>query len=147
MSSYLQKDLLSSSVDAISIGEGVPGRLPDVTLARVIEFIDAHLFDAVSLNDLAEAAFLSRFHFSRRFLVSTGQSPMSYLQRRRIERAKMLLRAGDHSVSEIATRLAFADHSHFAKVFRRLAGCSPSAFAQHDDGDTYHVYRGTKLSA
>jgi AraC-like DNA-binding protein len=134
---FMCLEIASVILSSPAVASTVPkvGQLSCLTLDRVTGFIDSHLFDPVTLEDLAKVALLSRFHFSRRFQVTTGESPMSYLQRCRIERAKVLLRAGEHTVSEIATRLVFADHSHFARVFRRIAGCSPSAFARYGEAE------------
>lgn len=99
-------------------------------LARALSYIDAHLGDAVSLEDLARAAAISRFHFARLFRASTGHSPMAFLLRLRIARAQDMLRAGNRRVAEIAAALGFFDQSHFARTFRRLTGQSPREYAR-----------------
>jgi transcriptional regulator GlxA family with amidase domain len=98
-------------------------------LRQALIYIEAHLGDPVRLQDIARAAGVSRFHFARLFRVSTGDSPMEFLLRSRIERAKMILRSTDRRMCEIAASLGFCDQSHFSRSFRRYAGVTPRQFA------------------
>jgi AraC family transcriptional regulator len=104
---------------------GLPGR----ALAQAFEFMEFNLSRRLTLGDIAEAACVSRFHFARLFRVSTGHSPMQYLAKLRIERAKALLSGGGDSVCTIADALGFCDQSHFTRVFRRSVGMTPGQFA------------------
>ena len=103
------------------------------TLRRVRAYIEEHVGEPISLDDLARVAGVSRFHFARMFRVSTGESPMGFLLRARIERGKARLKERDVSVSRLATELGFADQSHFTRTFRRLVGTSPKRFARLQD--------------
>lgn len=106
------------------------GELAARRFARVQDYIEHHLGDAISLEDMARVAGVSRFHFARQFRARTGESPMSYLLRTRVERAKMLLRETEARVVDISAELGFADQSHFARMFRRIVGVPPSAYAR-----------------
>ncbi|MBS7458113.1 helix-turn-helix transcriptional regulator [Coralloluteibacterium stylophorae] len=109
-------------------GGGAPARRPGLAgaaLARVLAYIDGHLGDAMGLPELAAVARMSRFHFARRFRQSTGESPMRYVLRRRIEWAMPMLADPARSVAAIALELGFFDQSHFTRSFRRLAGMTP----------------------
>jgi len=101
-----------------------------IALGRAVDFIEAHGDKDVSLADLAAASGLSRFHLVRVFTKELGISPMQYVQRTRIERAKLLIRAGDLSLAEIAYATGFADQSHFTRRFKHHVGCTPAAFAR-----------------
>lgn len=103
-------------------------------LLRAHSYMENHIGENVSLGDLAEAACVSRFHFARLFRVSTGNSPMAFLLRLRVERAKEMLRRGDAKIAEIAAALGFFDQSHFARSFRRVVGVSPREF-MHNQAD------------
>lgn len=105
-------------------------RLHSWTLDRVGSFLDDHLGDSVNLDDLARLASVSRFHFARCFRSSTGESPMAFLRRLRIERAKQLLESGDQPISDIALELGFYDQSHFSRHFRRIVGTTPGRYAR-----------------
>jgi AraC family transcriptional regulator len=101
--------------------------------ARVRDFIELNLGEAISLEDLARVAGVSRFHFARQFRAYTGESPMGYLVRTRVERAKTLLRDSHARVVDISAELGFADQSHFGRTFRRMVGMPPSAYARVAD--------------
>lgn len=104
------------------------GGLPSSALRRVLEHIDEHLSEDVSLETLAGIAGFSSFHFLRQFRVSTGQTPHQYMIERRLSRARALLLRSALPVSEIAARCGFVDSSHFAARFRRRFGLAPAAF-------------------
>lgn len=118
----------------------VPGRtggprLPPWALQRIGRYLDEHLGDNVRLDDLARVAAVSRFHFARCFRSSTGESPMAYLRRLRVERAKQLLALGGQPISDIAIAVGFYDQSHFTRQFTRLVGTTPARFARNrEDG-------------
>lgn len=99
-------------------------------LRRALEFMEENLGERFSLQALAEAAGVSRFHFARMFRIATGHSPMEYLMRQRIERSKAMLLSNAPSISNVAAVLGFCDQSHFSKTFRRIEGRSPSEFVR-----------------
>lgn len=109
------------------------GGLAGGTLRRVRAYIDDHIGERISLDELARQAGVSRFHFARQFRLSTGESPMGYLRRARIERSKRILQTRDTTIAEVAARLGFSDQSHFTRIFGRLVGVSPGSFARSDD--------------
>jgi AraC family transcriptional regulator len=98
-------------------------------------YIDDHIGKRISLDELARQAGVSRFHFARQFRLSTGESPMEYLRRVRIERSKSILQTQDATIAEVAARLGFSDQSHFTRIFGRLVGVSPGSFARCEDWD------------
>jgi AraC-like DNA-binding protein len=109
------------------------GGLPGGALRRVRSYIDGHIGERISLNELAHQAGVSRFHFARQFRLSTGESPMEYLRRVRIERSKSILLNRGATIAEVAARLGFSDQSHFTRIFGRLVGVSPGNFARCED--------------
>jgi len=106
----------------------VRGGLPGVRLKKVLDYIEVNFSKDIHLNDLAQTAGLSAFHFAKLFKQSTGASPHQYILQRRLERAKELLRKPSMSLSEIGLESGFADQSHFTNVFRRFVGATPSKF-------------------
>ena len=95
---------------------------------RIAAEINGRLSEKVTVAALAEAAGLSRSHFTRAFTASFGESPARYLLERRIARARELLLETEHPVTEIALSCGFADHAHFSTVFRKEIGLAPSAY-------------------
>jgi AraC-like DNA-binding protein len=102
------------------------GGLPPQVLRRVREYVDTHVDRNIDLETLAGTAQLSIYHFARAFKQSIGVTPHGYLTQIRVQRAQELLVRTDLPLSEIALETGFADHSHFARQFRRLTGMSPS---------------------
>ncbi|HEY2024786.1 AraC family transcriptional regulator [Paraburkholderia sp.] len=95
------------------------------TAARVIEFIDAHLDQRLTLDELAAQAHLSVPHFKALFRETLGVPVHQYVVRRRVERAKALLLEGRLSASRIALDTGFAHQSHMAHWIGRLLGVTP----------------------
>lgn len=102
---------------------------------RATELLTANLVKEASLSQLAQECRLSASHFSRAFKISTGLSPQAWLQERRVDRAKDLLRRGESSLGAIAQSCGFADQSHFTRVFGRIAGAPPALWRRLHRGD------------
>jgi AraC family transcriptional regulator len=106
-----------------------PGRrrraLQKWRLKRVLEYIDSHLTDKLTLGDLSTAAGLSRMHFASQFRVATGMRPHDYLLRQRIRRAEDLLLQTSLSQAEVAFTVGFRTQAHFTSVFKRFIGDTP----------------------
>ena len=97
-------------------------------LRRARDLIDRNYGEALDLDAMARAAGYSRFHFARAFAAAYGETPRAYLTRRRIERAKNLLRTANLSVTEICFLVGFASLGSFSARFRDLVGQSPSEY-------------------
>ena len=108
--------------------------LPRYKLRRVVAYVDARLGSPISLDDLANVAGVSRFHFHRQFRKSVGVTPREYVLRARIERAKGLLTESDLTVGEVSGAVGFADQSHFSNIFRRLTAMTPRSFRNSMSG-------------
>jgi AraC-like DNA-binding protein len=107
-------------------------RTPDhgalIAVRRARDRIDRDFAERLDLGALAEAAGYSKFHFARLFAASYGETPRAYLSRRRIERAKDLLRSANLSVTEICLLVGFESLGSFSSRFTALVGRSPSAY-------------------
>ena len=97
-------------------------------LLRARDLADARYFEPIGVDDLAGAAGLSRFHFSREFRKAFGESPHAYLLTRRLERAAALLRGTDRKVAEICFSVGLRSVGSFTSSFTRTYGVSPTAY-------------------
>ena len=88
----------------------------------------------IGVPDMAEACFLSESHFRRQFTAIMGESPKSYLMRRRMELAEELLRDGEQTVTEISFRCGFHNHSTFYREFVKHYGCNPTEYRERNGG-------------
>lgn len=96
-------------------------------LMRAKDLVDAHYSEPITIDDLADAAGLSRAHFSRMFTRTFGESPRTYLQTRRLERAAALLRHTDRSVADICVMVGLQSVGSFTTSFARAYGLPPAA--------------------
>ena len=99
---------------------------PAITRAK--QFIKEHQADEISLGDVAKAVNTSTFYFCKMFKKTTGLNFTDYLSRVRVEKARNLLLNPNLRISEIAFAAGFQSLSHFNRVFRRIAGESPTRY-------------------
>ena len=97
-------------------------------LLRAKDLADARYFEPLGVKQMANAAGLSRAHFSREFRSAFGESPHAYLLTRRLERAAALLRTTDNSVTEICLSVGLQSVGSFTTSFKRMFGVSPTAY-------------------
>lgn len=102
---------------------------PPGWMQRTERFIHENLTEALTVEQLAAAAGLSRAHFSRLFKHACGRSPHAFVLRRRIDRAKELLRAEpDLPLAQVAAKVGFCDQGHLTRRFRQVTGLTPAAY-------------------
>lgn len=96
-------------------------------IVRAKLFIDQHFAEAIDLENIADQAHFSKFHFIRLFKSIYGRTPNNYLVQVRIEKAKKLLTEGN-SIADASLQVGFDSPTSFAGLFKKLTGQSPSAF-------------------
>ncbi len=99
------------------------GRLSE-RIARVKEYVSDRSAEVAGLDELADMAGLSRYHFVRVFREEVGQTPWSYVREQRVQRAIRLLEEGIPP-AEVAYEAGFADQSHLTRTLRDVAGRTP----------------------
>ena len=97
-------------------------------MRRAIDYMQAHVAENLSLGRLATAAGLSPSHFARAFRAATGEPPHRHLIRIRIDKAREMLEHTRLPVVDIGQRCGFEQTTHFATMFRKVAGMSPRAY-------------------
>jgi transcriptional regulator GlxA family with amidase domain len=100
--------------------------LPYLRAAK--DLMDRDYAQPIDLEALALRARCSRFHFLRSFRAAYGETPLAYLTRRRIERAKDLLRSANLTVTEVCFLVGFSSLGSFSARFTELVGMPPSAY-------------------
>lgn len=110
------------------------GRLGWPLLARLNEYIDAHMDQGIGLGELAGLAGMPVDTFARRFKAETGMAPYAYVLQRRVRRAQALLCESGMPISAMALELGFSSQSHFTSTFRRLTGATPHAYRRDNAG-------------
>ncbi|MBW7572015.1 AraC family transcriptional regulator [Caproiciproducens faecalis] len=99
-------------------------------LQDILEYVDEHITDTLSAEQLAARAGFSIWHFCRVFQWSTGYSVMGYVRNRRLAFAACELHSGQR-ILDIALKYGFETHSGFSKAFRRYFGYSPEVYRRH----------------
>jgi AraC-like DNA-binding protein len=92
------------------------------------DLMDLRYAEPLDLDRIAARAGFSKFHFARAFKEAYGETPAHYLTRRRMERAKDLLRSANLTVTEVCMLVGFTSLGSFSARFSELIGMSPSAF-------------------
>ena len=82
----------------------------------------------LSIREIARQAHVSPFHFIRRFEALFGATPHQYRVQSRLDRAKLLLARGQHSVTEVCLEVGFSSLGSFSDLFTRRVGATPSAY-------------------
>lgn len=92
-------------------------------------FIEEHLTENITVDDLAGRVKLSSSHFTRVFRAQIGLPPHLYQTQLRLERAKRLLSQG-HAIAQVALQVGFSDQSHLTRKFKRFVGVTPSQYVR-----------------
>jgi len=100
--------------------------LPELEHARA--FIDEHWAQPLSVDEIAQRAHLSRYHFIRCFQRAFYATPHQYLMRKRLEKAKQLLAESSLSITEICFAVGFESLGSFSTLFHKTVGWSPSIY-------------------
>jgi AraC-like DNA-binding protein len=90
-------------------------------------FIEKEFSRNISLDDIANEAFFSKFHFIRVFKKHYGRTPYQYLKEIRITKAKYLLQGG-MTVKEVCISVGFDSITSFTGLFKRITGSTPFSF-------------------
>jgi AraC family transcriptional regulator len=101
------------------------GGMNGTRLRRVVEHMEEHLSEDISLCTLASIAGFSVHHFSDVFKTETGFAPYQFLIERRMHRAKEILLRSDTPIAQIALDVGFSSQSHFTEHFRKSTGTTP----------------------
>ena len=97
----------------------------DELICEAQNYIEENLAEKISFEDLASRLATSRRNFDRRFIRATGNTPVEYLQRVKVEVAKKTLEKGRKSIFEVMSEVGYADDKAFREVFKKITGLSP----------------------
>ncbi|MBQ7464072.1 MAG: helix-turn-helix transcriptional regulator [Lachnospiraceae bacterium] len=99
----------------------------------ICEYINSHFAEDLTLEDTAEMAGFSKFHFARLFKQFTGRTFYRYVNIRRIENAEILLSDPQITITEAATRSGFSSVPSFVRMFKLIKNCTPTQFRKMHD--------------
>ena len=108
-------------------------------LRRARDHADRCYASPLTLDDLADIAHLSKYHFVRLFKATYGVTPMEHVSRRRIERAQDLLRATNLTVTEVCFGVGFSSLGSFSARFKAIVGETPTEFQRRYADGAPHI--------
>lgn len=126
---------------------------------RAVDFIEAHLCEVLTIDEVAREAGLSRWHFQRIFASTVGETVGDYISTRRLSNAAFALLSSDQRVIAVALDYGYQSHAAFTRAFARVFGMTPSAFRRAKKNASIvpqkirltpqyldHLYRGISMT-
>ena len=95
-------------------------------IERTVWYVESHLNLAISLNDIAKIAGLSKFALTREFRATTGHTVLAYVRARRLSEAAKSLQRGAPNILDVALSVGYGSHEAFSRAFRSHFGCTPA---------------------
>lgn len=126
-SKVFQIDIERTTQSAFTIFQGQK-RHGDDLVGKAQAYIEENITTKISIEKLASRLSISRRNFHRRFVKATGNTPVEYLQRVKVEAAKKELEKGRKTISEIMYDVGYADDKSFREVFKKVTGLSPQEY-------------------
>ncbi|MBQ9045006.1 MAG: helix-turn-helix domain-containing protein [Oscillospiraceae bacterium] len=106
------------------------GKAPTKLSIAVANYVQHHLSEPISADEIAREVYLSRPHLSTKFKAETGQTLTDFILNEKTEEAKRLLRYTDKTGTAIAAYLGFSSLGHFSRVFKKYAGRTPTEYRE-----------------
>lgn len=102
----------------------------DEMICQAQTYIEENLREKISFEELALKLATGRRNFDRRFIKATGNTPVEYLQRVKVEVAKSILEKGRKNINEVMDEVGYSDDKAFREVFRKITGMSPLEYKE-----------------
>jgi transcriptional regulator GlxA family with amidase domain len=140
-SKVFQIDIERTSQSPFSVFQ--PQQNSDDELVREAQaYIEENLAEKISFGELASKLSISRRNFDRRFIKATGNTPVEYLQRVKVEAAKRTLEEGRKTIFEVMYEVGYSDDKAFREVFKKITGLSPMDYKAKYNNDAIIAERG-----
>ncbi|GEP62713.1 helix-turn-helix transcriptional regulator [Clostridium beijerinckii] len=103
----------------------------DACIKKSIEYIENNLNKKIQLKELADKAFLSKYHFHRVFHSVVGEPVAEYIRKKRLEEAANELLTTENKIIDIALKYQFSNQESFTRAFKKLYGIPPKEFRKN----------------
>lgn len=123
----LQIDIERDSQAPFIMFEGLKDHKDNV-IRNIQEFIEQHMGDRLTVDQLAVHCSMDRINFTRRFKKATQLSPADYVQRVKVEGAKRLFESTDQQINEVMYKVGYIDVKAFRQLFKKIAGMTPGDY-------------------
>ncbi len=99
-----------------------------IRTAQIIQYINTHFKEQITLNSIANEYFISKYYLSRTFSSQTGLSVTDFINRKRITEASLLIKNTQMKITDIALNCGFLNMSHFSLLFKRVYSVTPREY-------------------
>ena len=100
----------------------------DERMTKVLAYIHNHLYDDIDIDALASVACITKPYLIRLFTQEFGQSPLHYINKKKIEKSQLVLLTSDLPVKAVAYTMGFNDYSYFIRLFKKIVGITPGEY-------------------
>jgi transcriptional regulator GlxA family with amidase domain len=133
---HVELDRYSQSPFIIFKGQKAHG---DEMIEQAQAYIESHWDEKISMEHLSGKYAVGRRNFDRRFIKATGNTPVEYLQRVKVEAAKKAFESSRKTVNEVMYDVGYSDAKAFREVFRRVTGLSPLEYRNRYNKDSFEI--------
>ena len=123
---FLEALLAEISLMCQTLRPSTPDSSASGTITDMIRYLNEHLTEPVTLDDLSSRFFISKYYMNRAFKKATGTTVMDYLIYKRVVMARQLMLNG-FTASDAANETGFGDYSTFYRAYKKVMGCRPGA--------------------
>ena len=110
-------------------------------ISLAVKFINENIKNNIGIDEIADAASMSKYHFCRTFKKTIGLTVMEYIFKTRVMLAKSMLLSTEKSILEVSEECAFSGVSYFCRVFKNEVGVSPLKYRKQNKGDSFMTCR------
>jgi transcriptional regulator GlxA family with amidase domain len=132
----IEMDRQSQSKFIIFKGQKTHG---DEVIEKAQAYIEGHWDEKISMQQLSAKYAVGRRNFDRRFIKATGNTPVEYLQRVKIEAAKKAFENTRNTVNEVMYEVGYLDAKAFREVFRKITGLTPIEYRRRYNKDSFEL--------
>lgn len=123
-------DMLMELTDAVHEHKLALGDY-SVPVQKVMEYIELHLGNEITVRSLSEITNISISHLSKIFKSETRQTISEYIAKKRCEKAASFLKDTDYTIQDISSFVGYQDNNYFVKVFKKIYGVTPSSYRKN----------------
>ena len=99
-------------------------------IKKAYDYIEENFSKDVSLNEISEELNISSYYFSKLFKDETGEGFVEYLTKRRVEKAKEMLKDPEKSIKEVGCECGYSDPNYFSRIFKKATGMTPTEYKE-----------------
>ena len=108
--------------------------ISDGRIRSIVNYIHKNINKPIEMDSLADMACMSKDHFIRIFKKEIGETPNTFITKKKMEAAELLLITTNETIKTISARVGYDDSSYFSKIFKTFSGVTPAKYRQNHNG-------------